>query len=56
MLGAGSQVELVGGAPDTSRTLIEDVGIDLRGAHVAVTQQLLDGADVATGLEQVRRE
>lgn len=36
--------------------LLSTVGVDHGGAHVIVTQQLLDGADVLTALKQVRRE
>ena len=35
---------------------VEDVGVDHRGGHFAVAEQLLHGADVVAGLEQVRRE
>src|SRR5580765_3039580 len=57
--GAGvmwSQVELVGGASDAGRPLVEDMGVDLRRADVAVAEELLHRADVAAGLEQVRGE
>jgi len=46
----------VGGARDASRAAVEDVGVDHRGAHVLVTEQLLNGADVAPVLEQMGGE
>src|SRR5262245_56197564 len=51
-----SQVKLVGRAPDTGRALVQDVRVDLRCADVAVAEQLLDGADVPAGLQEVGRE
>jgi hypothetical protein len=53
---AWSQVELVGGASDPGRSLVQDVGVDLRRADVAGAEELLHRADVAAGLEQVRGE
>src|SRR3990172_1708124 len=38
------------------RPPVEHVGVDLRGAHVAVPQQLLNGPDVVAVLKQMRRE
>jgi hypothetical protein len=35
---------------------LEDVGVDHRGAHILVAEELLDRADVVTALEQVRGE
>jgi hypothetical protein len=35
---------------------IEHMGIDLRGRHILVPQQLLDRAQVVTRLQQMRRE
>ena len=35
---------------------LEHVRVDHRGAHVGVAEQLLHGADVGAGLQQVRRE
>jgi len=51
-----SQVELVGGASDAGRPLVEDMGVDLCRADVSVPEEFLHRADVATGLKQVRRE
>ena len=44
----------IGGALDPARPSVQDVGVDHRGAHVAVAEELLDGADVVTILEEVR--
>ena len=46
----------VGGASDAGRPAIEHVGIDHRGRHVAVAQQLLDRPDVGTVLQQMGGE
>src|SRR5712664_3925936 len=46
----------VGRASDPSRPQVEDMRVDHRGTDVAVTEALLDGADVVVGLEQVGRE
>ena len=43
-------------AADAERTGLEDVGVDHRRAHVIVAEQLLDGADIVAGLEEVGRE
>lgn len=51
---AGSK--LVERAPDTSTALVEDVGIDHGRAHVAMSEQLLDRADVVLSVEQMCRE
>ncbi len=40
-------------APDTSRAAVEDMGIDHRRLHVAMTQKLLDGSHVIAAFEQV---
>ena len=41
---------------DAGGATVENVGVDLRGADVTVSQELLDGADIVACLEQVRRE
>src|SRR5262245_60936249 len=46
----------VGRARDAEGSPVEDVGVDHRGAQVAVAEELLDGADVRAVLEQVCRE
>ena len=46
----------IGRALDTGRAAVENVSVDLRGADVTVSQELLDGADIVARLEQVRRE
>lgn len=51
-----SQADLIGGAPHPGRSLVEDVGVDLRRADVPVAEELLDRADVPAGLEEVRGE
>lgn len=38
------------------RAAVQDVRVYHRGAHVAVTDQLLHGSVVVAGLEQVGRE
>jgi len=35
---------------------LQDMGVDLRGRHVPMPHQLLDGADVVPCLQQVRRK
>ena len=51
-----SQVQLVSGAPDAGRPLVQDVSVDLRRADIAMAEELLHGTDVAAGLEQVGGE
>ena len=46
----------VGGTADGRRAPVQDVGVNHRRAHVAVAEQLLNGSDVVSVLEQVRRE
>lgn len=46
----------VGGAADGTSAAAQDVGVDHRGADVAVAEQLLDRADVVAVFEQVGRE
>lgn len=46
----------VQGAYHATGTPVQDVGVNHRGAHVAVAQKLLYGADVVAGLQQVGRE
>ena len=43
-------------AADASSSAVEDVGVDHRGAHVPVAQQLLDRPDIVSVLEQVGGE
>ena len=43
-------------APDTQAALVEYVRVQHRRAHVGMAEQRLNGPDVRTGLEQVRRE
>ena len=50
---AESQVHPVCWASDTRWPAIEDVRVDHRGAHVAMTKKFLDGSDVAIVLEEV---
>jgi hypothetical protein len=40
----------------TSAASVQHVGVDHRGAHVFVTQEFLDGANVVARLEEVSRE
>ena len=47
---------LVEWAADREGTPIEDVGVDHSGADVVMAEELLDGANVVTRLEQVGRE
>ena len=57
-LGRGSSeiCHEIGRAFDAGGATVENVGVDLRGADVTVSQELLDGADIVARLEQVRRE
>ena len=43
-------------AAHAGRATVQDVRVDLRRRHVTVTQEFLDGPDVAAVLEQVRCE
>src|SRR5437773_5996396 len=43
----------VEGAADAPAAAIEDVGVDHGRGHVAVAEELLDGADVIAGLQEV---
>jgi hypothetical protein len=43
----------VEGAADGSCAAVEDVGVNHRGGDVVVAEELLDGADVVTGLEEM---
>jgi len=48
---AGSEeAEAVCGAQDAGRASVEDVGVDHGGGHVAMAEELLDGADVGAVL------
>ena len=51
--GSGGLVER---AVDAEGAAVEDVGVDHGGGDVAVAEELLDGADVVAGFEQVSRE
>jgi hypothetical protein len=46
-----SRSHQIEGAPHASAAAIEHVRVHHRGRNVAVAKQLLDGADVVTGLE-----
>ena len=48
-----SASEQVRGTADTLWTAIQHMGVDHRGLHIAVTQQLLNRADVGSLLQQV---
>jgi hypothetical protein len=48
--------ELIEGAAHGQATPVEDMGIDHSRFHVLVSQQLLHGADVIAGLEQMSGE
>jgi hypothetical protein len=52
--GAGSCVS--SGLWTAKGAAVEDVGVDLGGADVLVAEELLDGADVVAGLEEMGRE
>src|SRR5665647_2730538 len=52
----GRASESVERAAHTGGPEAEYVRVDHRGAHVPVAEQLLDGADVVAGLEQMRRK
>ena len=43
-------------ALDSARASVQDMGVDLRRAHVTVPEQFLHGADIVAVLEQVGRE
>src|SRR3954464_7689310 len=46
----------VEGAHDTAAAAIEHVRIDHRRVHVLVAEELLDGADVVAGLQEMGRK
>jgi hypothetical protein len=48
--------DAVGGARDAGGAAVEDVGVDHRGIQVVVTEQLLNGADVAAIFQQMGGE
>jgi hypothetical protein len=48
--------EDVEGALDAEGASVEDVGVDHGGGDVAVAEELLDGADVVAGFQQVGGE
>ena len=41
---------------DVLEVLLDELGIDLRGRNIAVTEHLLNGAEVCAVFKQVRRE
>lgn len=47
---------MVDRAPHAAATPIQDVGVDHRRRDVAMAEQLLDGANVIAGFQEVRRE
>jgi len=51
-----SQEHPVGWAADAGGSSVEDVSVDHCGAHVSVAEQLLDGSDVLSVLQQMSRE
>ncbi len=53
---ARSRRSLIEGADDAEGTAIDDVGVDHRGADVAVSEQGLDGTDVGASFEQMGGE
>ena len=44
-----------GGNDDTQGGAVDDVGVDHDGAHVLMTEEGLDGADVRSGFEEGER-
>ena len=48
--------QAIGRAADAECPAIEDVQVDHRRGYVAVAEQLLNRADVVSGLQQVRRK
>ena len=48
--------ELIHRALDSPATAVEDVGIDHRGLHATVPQELLNRPDVITAHEEMSRE
>ena len=42
--------------PNTKCAAVQNVGVDHRRANVSVAQELLDGSNVGSGLQQMRRE
>ena len=48
--------EAVGGAQDAGGAAVQHVGVDHGGGHVAVAEELLDGADVGAVLQEVGGE
>jgi hypothetical protein len=48
-----SQTHPVRRAPDAGRALVQDMGVDLCRAHIAVAEELLDGPDIVVILEQM---
>ena len=51
--GVGGRVQ---GAADAAAAAVEDMGVDHGGADVAVTQELLNRADVVAVFQEMRRE
>jgi hypothetical protein len=54
--GSSRVEDAIGRADDARRAPVEDVRVDHCRADVIVTQQLLDGADVAAILGEMRRK
>ena len=52
----GPGLQTVDRTPDAERPAIEHVCVDHRRAHVPMAEQLLDGPNVITVLEEMRRE
>ena len=48
---APSSSQQVGGAAHAAGASVEHMRVDHRGAHVVVTEQLLNGADVGASLQ-----
>ena len=49
-------LERVDGAANASRSPVEDMGVDHRRLHIAMTQKLLDRSDIVTAFQQVSCE
>ena len=56
VVGGGGQHEAVERAGGAGRGRLQDMGVDHGRADVGVAEQLLHGADVGAGLEQVGGE
>ena len=49
-----SRMQIIQRTGDSVSSLLQHVGVNHRGRHVAVTQQLLNRADVGASLQEVR--